>query len=365
MRTRDRFIEQANKVHQHRKDEFGYSPYDYHDLPPEVSNHLAIRPWCNTCEDYFPKTQMASDHLAGHGCQQCAGNVPWSRERLERVIEERNLEAYVTVDREQIPPDEELNAKTLLDLVCHEHGHVRSKTVGNFTSNASGPNCTRCSINKRNLEHTSDREHVLNLAQERHTDPVTGENPYFYDRITQDKVRRIDVVHIGCRQCQQKGMGPYFEQRVSDHLNGHGCNRCNNRSFRPDKPGRYYELAFFDNNGLVPRILFRKGGITNLLVSERVYRILCGMRRAGVSLEIRIIACIKFDIGQDAYDLEQSILNIRDETGVDYTHGQRFHGSTELFGTMHSPMQIGIDNGLIDAESIVWNQEDESHTFDE
>ncbi|MEE2974491.1 MAG: hypothetical protein VX831_04525 [Candidatus Thermoplasmatota archaeon] len=359
MRTQARFLEQAAAVHHELQQELGYAPFAYNELPAKVPNHLSILPWCNTCDAPFPKSQKVSDHLSGHGCQRCGGNERWTRERLERTIEERNLEQYVVVDRNSIPSDDELKADTLLTLHCRAHGHQRTKTVSNFVNNGSGPSCTRCSIDQRNLNHTNERSRVIELANMTHVDPETGLNPYFYDRLTSERITRRDRVEIGCSQCLQNGHEPYFSQRVGDHLSGHGCNRCNNRSFRPDRPGRYYELEFYAINDPQQRTLFRKGGITNLTVAERVYRIQCGMRRAGVEFGIRIVAEVYFEVGQDAHDLEQAILDIRDENETDYTPLTPFHGSTELFALPSSPMQFGVDGGLIEENQIVWHQQED------
>ena len=105
--------------------------------------------------------------------------------------------------------------------------------------------------------------------------------------------------------------------------------------------------------------LFKKAGITNLLLADRIYRIHCGARRSGLSFNIIPVADVFFEVGQDASDLEQAILGIRDEQEFAYVHHTRFHGSTELYQLDASPMKLGIDAGLIDPTDVNYYSHDD------
>ena len=356
-RTGTQFLATAKKKHSHRALEDGSHPYEYHDLPGRLPNHLEILPYCLRCNDYFPKLQKVSDHLAGHGCQRCSNNAPWTEERLSQIIDEKGLDKFLTLV--VLPQDEDLRTSSRLRFICKAEGHPTHKTVGNYVNNETGPNCLRCSYILRGYNLQTDLAAFIEKANAKHTDPETGVNPYFYDLITTEKVTQKDVIKIGCTNCRDAGKEPYFEQVANYHLQGHGCRRCNNRSFRPERPGRFYELSFYSPDGT---FLFKKAGITNLLLADRIYRIHCGARRSKLSFTIVPVADIYFEVGQDAADLEQAVLAIRDDEDHQYLHHTRFHGSTELFQPNASPMKLGIAAGLIDPADVNYYSNDDEDT---
>ena len=356
-RTNTQFLAAAKKAHAHRALADGSHPYVYPDLPKRVPNHLDIQPMCHRCGQIFPKPQKVSDHLAGYGCQRCSNNAPWTEERLRQTIDEKGLDRFLTLVG--LPQDEDLRSSSRLNFVCKAEGHPTHKTVGNYVNNETGPNCRRCSYILRGYNMQTDRADFIEKASAKHTDPETGVNPYFYDMVTTEKVTQKDVIKIGCTACRDAGKDPYFEQVANYHLQGHGCRRCNNRSFRPERPGRFYELNFYSPDGT---FLFKKAGITNLLLADRIYRIHCGARRSKLAFIIVPVADVYFEVGQDAADLEQAVLAIRDDENHQYVHHTSFHGSTELFQSNASPMKLGIDSGLIDPADVNYYNNDDEDT---
>ena len=291
-----------------------------------MPNHLPIRPYCLRCGDYFPKTQQVSDHLAGHGCQRCSNNAPWTHERLRQSIKENNLEVNLTLSIEDLPPEDQLRSWTPLTLTCNAQNHRIRKTVNNFVHNDTGPNCTTCSIIARNLAQTNDRATVIANADAKHTDP------------NKVKIHTIMIELQPTRSVTKIVFGLVVVLVVmlaKTHISYNGSMTISTvmavvvATTVLSDPNFQVDTMRAISMMIMECWSSRRVASPTWHSKARIYRIRAGLRRSGLSFNVVPVADVYFEVGQGASDLEQAILGIRDEQEVAYTHHTRFHGSTE------------------------------------
>jgi hypothetical protein len=261
------------------------------------------------CPVHGIRTQRANTHLI-HGCALCEIDKRADEKRITNIAQaERLLKIYghdFGYENQKIQ-----NYVSVIELHCPEHGPFK-QLVQNLLR---GTACQKCGQDRTvaPLRITHD-EFIIKLSQ------VHG-NKYSLDK----------TVYVSNRQkvtltCQEHGD---FKISPSNVLKGSGCSRCAEYGFNPGKEAVLYYCRIVAS---AEKTLY-KIGITNKSHKERfIERDLAKMY---------LVAQFKFDIGQDAYDKEQEIIN----TFSAYKYlGEKVlrDGNTELF--THDI--LGLDNAV-------------------
>lgn len=181
------FVDRANKLHQ---DKYTYKHEGYEN----TSSRLTI-----TCPIHGDFEQTAHCHLAGQGCPKCRGH----NKTTEEFVEQAKLTHRLTYDYAK---SIYVGSKIKLTITCKEHGDFEQSP----NAHLKGAGCPVCSGNK---PHTN--ESFVAAAIEVHG------TKYEYSKVKYGKNNTIPVT-ITCREHGD------FGQRPMDHLEGCGCQKCNN-----------------------------------------------------------------------------------------------------------------------------------------
>lgn len=118
---------------------------------------------------------------------------------------------------------------------------------------------------------------------------------------------------------------------------GVGCPRCAKTGFQPDKLGYYYVHKILNESG---DLLMYKGGISGNW-KKRLQKL---RQKIPDSLTIELHEVIDFEIGQEARDLETTLLRMAAEEGWK-APPRDFDGGTELF--LENPLDHARLKGLL------------------
>lgn len=157
-----------------------------------------------TCENGHEFAVRPDMHLnRGDGCRTCKNNkmiknnIDFIKELNEKYSEKYD---YTLVDYKGVYKK--------VTLICKEHG-IFQKTPNSLLKGFTCPSCTE--YNKM------ERENFIIKAN------LVHQNKYIYDERFEYKNSRNKVKIL----CEKHG---YFFQVANNHLRGHGCNKCENRS---------------------------------------------------------------------------------------------------------------------------------------
>lgn len=331
--SREQFIRRSQRNHSWRiRENDGFYPFDYSRIPETLTNNTEVQIGCFPCRDrgienwFYPQT--AANHSSGYGCRTCGGVESWSAERLRTFMQESRRHDGIRVEWNQVP--NEINSRSSIPLICIAREHPTSKPLGTLVNHETGGNCRICSYIMRGRRRRTTRERFLNRASNRQV--ALADGGYRYDRVP-NIMTMSSVIQICCIRCEESGsVDPYFPQRVSDHLSGCGCPTCNTGSFIMELPAVVYVLRIFING----EFTYWKVGKTNHTADERAADIYQSMRRNGLDGRVEIVDSWQYNTGRIASDIEDAILDIReDEFSCEGTYtpqeGRRFEGWTELF----------------------------------
>ncbi len=347
------FIQRAREVHGDR--------YDYSKvLYVAARTKIAI-----VCPEHGEFEQTPANHTTGHGCHECGGNKPLTRDRF---LERANKAHKGRYDYSRV---EFKNVENKIEIICPVHGPFRQRLL----SHLKGFGCDRCGrINvAKKLSHSHDR--FLDDAWQAHGDRYDYSQVEYVNALTKVTIicpdhgpfRQKPANHIrdvGCPKCgderaaaQRVGTTQEFVQEARgvhgdrydyskveyktshekveiicaehgsfwqspvNHVRGNkaGCPGCAVSGFDQTKPGLLYYIAVKTDEGDTRY----KIGITNLSIKKRF---------PTLDLErIRIVKTWQFEVGHDAAEREAEILSqfCRDRYyGPDILVGA---GNTELF----------------------------------
>lgn len=193
--TKDTFIKKANKIHNGK--------YNYSKVIYKYSKSKVII----TCPIHGDFEQEAASHLQGHGCPKCANNDKLMTEEFIKKAKEIHGDKY---DYSKV---EYINNSTKVKIICPKHGEFLVTPNNHITL---GRGCPKCASERNSNSRKITKEEFLERAKNIH-----GDN-YEYD-LTTFKGTQYPI-KIQCKKC-----GNIFEQKVSSHLKGCGCNICANR----------------------------------------------------------------------------------------------------------------------------------------
>ena len=189
--SKEDFIKKANEVHKCK--------YDYHKVK-YVNNKTKI---CIICPYHGDFEQMPKHHLNGCGCPKCANEAKGEYCRLskEDFIKKANETHRGKYNYDKV---EYNGALTKVCIICPEHGEFWQLP----SSHKRGIGCPKCSGC-----YVPTTEEWIIAANKVHN------GKYDYTKV--NYVKCVDKV---CIICPKHGE---FEQTPLNHIQGHGCPKCN------------------------------------------------------------------------------------------------------------------------------------------
>lgn len=193
----EQYIEKCQKVHKNR---YSYTNTIYVKYDEKVKI---------ICHIHGEFEQVASSHLGGRGCRDCAGYIERDTKTNDRFFKQFLEKAkashgeiydYSLVDY--------INADTKIKVICSSHGEFEI-TPRNHTK---GSGCRDCYYEKKVCKPRSNTEEFIKKAVVIH-----GEN---YDYSLSEYIKYYENIIIICKKHGK------FEQTPASHLSGRGCKDC-------------------------------------------------------------------------------------------------------------------------------------------
>jgi len=288
-KTTAQFISDAQKIH---SDKYDYSKVNYTNSNTDV---------IITCSIHGDFEQRASHHLMGSGCRLCAKENSGRKRRKttdQFIAEAKEIHG----DKYDYSKVNYTNCHINVIIICLEHGDFEKSP----SHHLSGQGCQLCA--KDRVRKT--QEQFIAEAKEIHGDK------YDYSKV--NYINNITNVTIIC------SIHGDFEQRPSTHISGgSGCLQCATTGFNPKGNAFYYVHEILNELG---DCLYYKAGISG----DWQNRLKILQRGLPDHLTMKNLDYLEFEIGQDAYDLEQRILKQAEEEGWK-APVRDFDGGTELF----------------------------------
>lgn len=203
--TTDDFVRIAKEIHGDK--------YDYSQVNYTVSTKK-VQIKCNVCGSVF--SQVASEHLHGKGCPNCAGNKKMTTETFIEKAQSIHGNRYIynkVVYK---------NNHTGVVIVCPIHGEFIQMPQHHL----SGSGCPKCHYEKNAESRSLNTEQFVQRARQIHGDK------YNYDKVEYKNSRTKVLI-----TCPQHGD---FYQMPSLHLQGAGCVKCAIEN-RIANRGEYFE----------------------------------------------------------------------------------------------------------------------------
>jgi hypothetical protein len=193
------FIEKAIKIHGNK---FDYSKVEYNGSHTKVSI---------ICLEHGEFYQSPTNHLSGNGCPKCAWEYKHGKYRLTTLETFLTQAKEIHGDKYDYSKVEWKNTRTPITLICPIHGEFTQVPQNHIRLKCGCGKCGReiakAKINKYNTPYFIEKAKAI------HGDE------YDYSKVqcfnATDKVEIICAFH------------GVFEQIAHQHLQGHGCPKCN------------------------------------------------------------------------------------------------------------------------------------------
>lgn len=197
--TLDEFIHKANIKHGDR--------YDYSNVKYENSTKK-IDIFCKKHNIHF--FQQANSHLRGIGCPTCGTE---SRSKSQAKTKERFVELAKEKHRDKYDYNEVVyvNYNTKVKIFCKEHNNYFYQFPDNHTRGYSG--CSKCKGNSISKANRGTVEDFIIKAKAIHG------GKYNYSEV--QFINHHQKAKIFCNKHKE-----YFEQTITSHLFGNGCQKC-------------------------------------------------------------------------------------------------------------------------------------------
>lgn len=188
--TTEIFIEKARNEH---KDKYDYSLAKYVNMKTPV---LII------CKEHGVFKQSPDNHVHGHGCPRCAGNIKMNTNIFIKKARQKHGNKY---DYSKVVYK---HNKSIVCITCPIHGDFY-QTPDNHIRGQRCPKCVAEANGERCRMSTSD---FVKKAQEKHGN--------FYDYSEAKYTNNHTAVKIKCP------LHGFFEQLPLNHPRGEGCLKC-------------------------------------------------------------------------------------------------------------------------------------------
>ena len=183
--TQNEFIEKAKQVHG--------SKYDYSKVT-YINSRTKV---CIVCPEHGEFWQTPAHHLFNHGCPKCADNQKMTKKQFIQKAKKIHGDKY---DYSEV---EYKGNKIKICIICPEHGEFWQRVDDHL----NGKGCSKCA---GRIKTTDD---FIKKARKVHGDK------YDYSKTNYIK-SNIKI----CIICPEHGE---FWQTPNDHLDNHGCPKCN------------------------------------------------------------------------------------------------------------------------------------------
>ena len=201
-RTKETFIQDANKIHNHKYD---YSKVDYVNTDTKVQI---------VCIEHGEFLQTPNEHLKGHGCPKCAKDK--KRKTTEQFIQEASFIHKNKYDYSKVYYQ---NNCTKVCIICPIHGEFWQSPKKHLMG-AQG--CPRCNLYKG--KKTKDVEHIsFSTSVDLKTEFIQKAILKHSSKYDYSKVEYISSNTKVCIICPKHGE---FWQTPHHHLEGRGCPKC-------------------------------------------------------------------------------------------------------------------------------------------
>ena len=190
-KTKEEFIKDARKKH---GDKYDYSNVEY------VNNATKI---CIKCPKHGEFWQTPISHLRSCGCPRCGGTGVLTKEEFIKKAKEIHGDKY---DYSKV---NYVNAHTKVCIICGEHGEFWQYPA----DHTNGHGCPKCGDENSREKRSSTKEKFIKKANETH------KGKYDYSQ-----VKYVNCDTKVCIICHEHGE---FKQTPDNHLQGHGCPKCN------------------------------------------------------------------------------------------------------------------------------------------
>ena len=186
----ENLIEKYQSIHNSK---YTYEKTQYIDANTKI---------CVTCPEHGNFYILPFNHLNGQGCPKCKGRNLTQEEIIEnfKKVHGRKYD-YSKVEYKK--------SKEKVCITCPIHGDFYQTPQKHL----SGQGCPKCSVIKREQNKPMTSSFFIKRSNEQHG------NFYMYRNISfknlHEKVEIICPIH------------GFFKQIAQDHINGHGCPKCN------------------------------------------------------------------------------------------------------------------------------------------
>lgn len=276
-------IKNLNSIH---NDKYTYPNINYRDSKSSINIF---------CKIHGTFSQLYDNHKKGKGCFKCAEENRLTNR--ENFIKEVSIIHNNKYDYSKVYFKKSLKEEII--IICPKHKEFTQ--AGH--SHKQGYGCKKCYLESISKKIFKTNNTIIDSFKKVHGDK--------YDYSFVKYRRAIEDIDIFCKRCKK-----LFTQRPNNHQQGQGCPTCAETGFDLSKPAILYYIKIEKDGNIVYKI-----GVTNNDVKKRFKE------------EYKYITVVRsywYENGQEAYDLEQSIL--RDYSYAKYTGDPILRsGNTEMF----------------------------------
>lgn len=193
------FIEKSKKVHGNK---FDYSRVEYKDSHTKV---------CIICPEHGEFYQPPTNHLSGNACPKCAYQYSHGKYRLTTFETFLTQAKNIHRDKYDYSKVEWKNTYTPITIICPIHGEFTQVPQNHIRLKCGCKKCGR-EIAKSKV-NKYDTDYFIRNAKKVHG------NKYDYSKsLCYSATDKVEIV------CPVHGK---FKQLANQHLQGHGCPKCN------------------------------------------------------------------------------------------------------------------------------------------
>jgi len=288
----------------------------------QITVATKIKICCKRCGLIFE--QAAKDHFNKTGCPVCVRKLAGRRAMLKAASEFTKKANKIHDNKFNYSKSDYQGQNIPITIICPIHGEFKQMPSAHLKTEG----CQLCGFAKNAEARIRPFDQVMERIK---YSPRPNINDHIYHEETYNGTNT--KMKITCGDC-----GYDFWQRMYAHLTGVDCPRCANHGFDPSTPSMLYYLLVEDViDGVYCRAY--KIGITSRSIKARYSAdsnatLLTLKDRLKIgkvnTLTITTIMTTDYDIGQDAYDEEQDIL---EEFSSNMYAGPKLlkAGNTELF----------------------------------